>query len=175
MLLGKKPVKRLEEGQKKQRGRRLAMSRVTRFLKNIVREAVRKVPEMRLDRAGRKFRKKQKERSEPEMLSSCKMLLEKLSIGSQEYFITNPLSPNTAACLAGVPSLEFWSVLGPLTEEDFFLNTKEDDPDMENLAKNLKRTIIIEKTGGENRDDNDDKGGEDDGRSGAIVKRWTIR
>ena len=166
MQLGKKPVKRLGLPQKRQRERRLAMSNVTGFLKMVVREIVRRVPEMQLDRAGVRFRKKQGNKAETNVIGSCEVLLEKLSIGHQDYCITSPPSPATAAALAGVASIEFWSGLGPLTEEDFFSAPGEGDPDMDNLTRTLRRTIIIEKGEVENRcdeasEDVDDGGNKD--------------
>ena len=54
------------------------------------------------------------------MVDSCKLLLEKMQISDNSYCVTNIISPRTAAALAGVTSLEFWSQEQEMSEEDFF-------------------------------------------------------
>ena len=103
--VGKKEVKRLRNSHKRQRERLQAVTSVVGLLKKVVQEVSRQVPEMRMERAGPRFRKKQGTKKPDTAIESCEGLLERLSIDKNNYVITSPLSPETAAALSGVATI----------------------------------------------------------------------
>ena len=129
MQVGKKEVKRLGRSKKRPRERLQAVTSVVGFLKKVMQEISRQVPEMKMDRAGSRFRKNQGARKSDKAIESCEVLLERLSIYKKNYVITSPLSPETAAVLSGVATIvSDWS---PLSERDFLPSSEERDPDMD--------------------------------------------
>ena len=159
-MVGKKLVKRLGDTQRKQRFRRLVSSKVKGFLLSVVQELTNKLPEMSLARAGKRFRKSRPSDKE----KPVELLLEKMKISDNNYCVADlqNVSPQTAAALAGVTSLEFWAEEEELSESDFFQD--ELGTNLENLTRNLQRTLILERTRAEDVEgvEEDEEGDEDE-------------
>ena len=65
-MVGKKEVKRLGDRQRLQREKKLVSTRVTGFLTHLVKELADRLPDMSLNRAGRRFRKSLNKTSDKE-------------------------------------------------------------------------------------------------------------